>query len=147
MRWNLEFGENLVIPYLAKFWKRRSRRYKTQVAKKSSTFAEDDVSIKVRMERSYFTTPIALKFLTTRGLKVLGFVDKSQWKHGLGHDGTDAVFGDFTKPKAQEALHALSAAMHKEGKFAFARFVRAAVQLQKKSLCFLVRYIHMKCDQ
>ncbi|RHY26299.1 hypothetical protein DYB32_007756 [Aphanomyces invadans] len=43
---------------------------------------------------------------------------------GLGMTGTDAVFGDFTKPKAQEALHALSTAMHNEGKFALARYLR-----------------------
>ncbi|ETV96595.1 hypothetical protein H310_10297 [Aphanomyces invadans] len=159
MRGNLEFGENLFIPVYV-FGKVLeatipSLQKESQVAKKSSTFAEDDVPGKVRMERSYFATAqpddevpperrikaykygsemipcstadqAALKLLTTRGLKVLGFVDKSQWKHGLGMTGTDAVFGDFTKPKAQEALHALSTAMHNEGKFALARFVRAA---------------------
>ncbi|RHY23346.1 hypothetical protein DYB32_009227 [Aphanomyces invadans] len=132
MRGSLEFGENLFIPVYV-FGKVLeatipSLQKESQVAKKSSTFSEDDVPGKVRMERSYFATVRlqSLKLLTTRGLKVLGFVDKSQWKHGLGMTGTDAVFGDFTKPKAQEALHALSTAMHNEGKFALARFVRAA---------------------
>ena len=39
---------------------------------------------------------------------------------------TDAVFGDFTKPRAQEALAALVRAMADEKKVAIARFVARA---------------------
>ncbi|ETV77423.1 hypothetical protein H257_08842 [Aphanomyces astaci] len=159
MRGNLEFGDAMSIPVyvFAKVLEATipSLQKESQVAKQSTTYAEDDAPGKVRMERTSFAPDhpdeevpperrikaykygsemipfstadqAALKLLTTRGLKVLGFVDKSQWKHGLGMTGTDAVFGDFTKPKAQEAIHALSTAMHAEGKFALARFVRVA---------------------
>ncbi|RHY06428.1 hypothetical protein DYB36_010422, partial [Aphanomyces astaci] len=149
MRGNLEFGDAMSIPVyvFAKVLEATipSLQKESQVAKQSTTYAEDDAPGKVRMERTSFA-PIpfstadqaALKLLTTRGLKVLGFVDKSQWKHGLGMTGTDAVFGDFTKPKAQEAIHALSTAMHAEGKFALARFVRVA-NAAPKVVAFHVR--------
>ncbi|ETV96589.1 hypothetical protein H310_10290 [Aphanomyces invadans] len=104
MRGSLEFGENLFIPVYV-FGKVLeatipSLQKESQVAKKSSTFSEDDVPGKVRMERSYFATAqpdeelpperrikaykygsemipfstadqAALKLLTTRGLKMV----------------------------------------------------------------------------
>ncbi|CAK4080421.1 unnamed protein product [Aphanomyces euteiches] len=153
MRGNLEFGETLSIPIYV-FGKVMEATIPS-LNKESVVAKEDGVLGKVKMDRTYFAPnnpdeeipperrikaykygsemipfstadQAALKFSSERSLKILGFVDKSQWKHDLSLAGTDAVFGDFTKPKAQEALQALNTAMHLEGKFALARFVRQA---------------------
>ncbi|KAF0719441.1 Aste57867_1037 [Aphanomyces stellatus] len=153
MRGNLEFGSTLSIP-IAVFSKVMEATVPSLV-KESQVAKEDGAYGKVKMDRTFFSTTnpdeevpperrvkaykygsemipfsaadqAALKLTVERGIKILGFVDLDQWTSGQGMTGTDAVVGDFSKPKAQEALHAFSEALAREGKFALGRYVRAA---------------------
>ncbi|OQR92390.1 hypothetical protein ACHHYP_03751 [Achlya hypogyna] len=150
-RGNLEFGETLHIPVYA-FTKVLEQKLPT--LSKESTVGEPGVG-KVKMDRLYhsqskpdeevppearikaykygsemipFSTAdqASLKLATESSLKVLGFIKRDAVDQSMFMGGTDAVFGDFTKPRAQEALAALVRALDEEKKVAIARFVARA---------------------
>ncbi|KDO24367.1 hypothetical protein SPRG_10445 [Saprolegnia parasitica CBS 223.65] len=150
-RGNLEFGATLQIPTYV-FSKTLEQRLPTLA--KESTVGEPGVG-KVKMDRLYhsqakpdeevapearikaykygsemipFSTAdqASLKLETTRSLKILGFLPRDCVDRSMFMSNTDAVFGDFTKPRAQEALAALVRAMADENKVAIARFVARA---------------------
>jgi hypothetical protein len=52
-------------------------------------------------------------------------------------ESTNIIVGDFTKPHAQQALHALSKAMEQESKIAIARFVWRANATAPKIVALL----------
>ncbi|OQS04042.1 hypothetical protein THRCLA_03685 [Thraustotheca clavata] len=147
-RGNLEFGDTLQIPVYV-FSKTLEQKMPTLA--KESAVADPGVG-KVKMDRLYhsqvkpdeevppesrikaykygsemipFSTAdqASLKLATERSLKVLGFIKRELIDQTMFMGSTDAVFGDFTKPRAQEALAAFVRATEAEGKVALARFV------------------------